>query len=375
MAGVAVATLAIVCVLSVFNGFAQLSAGRLALLDPPLRVERTDLRPIPQGDSVANVIASLSGVRGAVPVLSRRALAVCGDVQMPVILKGIPEGYDTLSTLPATVIDGTYALRDDNDRPAAMLGVGPAINLVAHPGKPVIFYAPRRVGRVNPANPMTAFRADSMLVAGVWQIDQPEYDTETVFVPLQRARSLFGYNEAEATAIEITPADGASVYDLRRSIQRILGPDYNILTRLQQQSEAFRMISVEKWITFLMLAFILLIAAFNIVSTLSMLIIEKRDNLRTLQYLGATSTTVSRIFVWEGWLISMLGGAIGMVLGVGLSLLQQYGHIIKLGGDPGRLSIDAYPVRVLPADLLTVALLVAVVGLAVGAIAGRLARR
>ena len=148
-----------------------------------------------------------------------------------------------------------------------------------------------------------------------------------------------------------------------------------MLTRLQQESESFRMISVEKWITFLMLAFILVIASFNVISTLSMLIIEKTPNMATLRALGASETTIRHIFVWEGWLISMLGGIAGIVLGVILCLAQQWGGFIKLNGDPSKLSISTYPVAVELTDILAVAALIFVTGLLVALITAAIQSR
>lgn len=376
-AGVAVATAAIICVLSVFNGFESLSAGRLALLDPELRVERTDGRAFVAADSLAAAVAALPEVKAALPTLTQRALAVYSDTQMPVTLTGVPEGYDTLSRLDDVLIDGIYALGDECGNPAAMPSVGVAVNLGIRGGfgSPMLLYAPKRVGRINPSNPLGAFKTDTVRIAGVWQIDQPEYDADRVFVPLERARGLFGYYDGEATSLELGVAPGVKTAAAQRAVAQLLGPEYAVRDRLGQQHEAFRMIAVEKWITFVMLAFILLIAAFNIISTLSMVIIEKRDDLHTLRMMGATPRATSRIFLWQGTLISLLGGAIGIVLGVVLALAQQYGRFIKLSGDPGQLSIDAYPCRLLGTDILAVGVLTLVVGLAVGMIASRLAPR
>ena len=158
-------------------------------------------------------------------------------------------------------------------------------------------------------------------------------------------------------------------------VGKALGDHYRVLTRLQQESESFRMISVEKWITFLMLAFILVIASFNVISTLSMLIIEKTPNMATLRALGASETTIRHIFVWEGWLISMLGGTAGIVLGVILCLAQQWGGFIKLNGDPSKLSISTYPVAVELTDILAVAALIFVTGLLVALITAAIQSR
>ena len=166
--------------------------------------------------------------------------------------------------------------------------------------------------------------------------------------------------------------DGVDERTAAAAISAALGQDYNVLTRLQQEEQSFKMIEIEKWITFLMLAFILVIASFNVISTLSMLIIEKSDNMVTLKALGAPQGMIRRIFVWEGWLISLVGGVSGVIMGVALCLAQQWGGFIKLSGDPSQLSITEYPVRVAPADLCVVLLLVVLTGLVISAVTSRI---
>lgn len=185
---------------------------------------------------------------------------------------------------------------------------------------------PKREGRVNVANPMTAFRSDSLIIGGVYQVAQAEYDTDMVILPFENAISLLDYNN-EATAIEVKVLPLADVPDVMVQLQTVLGNRFVVKDRLRQQEQSFRMIEIEKWITFLMLAFILIIASFNIISTLSMLVIEKSDNIHTLHSLGATSSVISRIFLLEGWLISIVGGIAGIMLGVILTLAQQWGDL------------------------------------------------
>ncbi len=377
----AVATLATVCVLSVFNGFASLASGRLSLIDPPLKAVRADGRVFQSADSIASAL--MSGERTGkyvarcVPTLEEQALAILGGVQMPLTVKGVSDGYEEITSIDSAVIDGTFALADEYGYPAMALSVGAAISLGAHPDpfNPVGIYAPRRRGRISAAAPMNAFRSDSLLVAGVWQVEQSDYDASLTIMGIDRARRLYDYTSGEASALEIAPPDGVSIADARSAIARELGSGWRVLTRREQQTESFRMISIEKWITFLMLAFILIIASFNVVSTLSMLIIEKRDNMHTLRAMGATPRTLGSIFFWEGWLISMVGGLSGMATGVGLCLLQQHLGLIRLNGDPTKLNVAAYPVEVAGSDIVIVLILVAAVGSLVGLIASRLARK
>lgn len=374
LAGVAVATVAIVCVLSVFNGFSDLAYSRLSQMDPQLLVARADSRPIAAADSLADAIARADGVELALPTLTGQALAVFDERQMPVSLKGVPSGYGRLTDIDRLIIDGAYvdpdsaaavsALAGDQNRHWATLSIGVAANLVSSAGfyDWVGIYAPRRRARINPANPAGSFAADSVMVAAVFEVDQPEYDTDLVILPLDAVRALLDYDD-EATAIELLLAPGADEDAVREALRLKLGDDFTVKNRMEQQQHTFRMISVEKWITFLLLVFILVIASFNIISTLSILILEKQENIATMAALGAPRSLVRRIFTLEGWLVSAGGGLLGVIIGVGLCLAQQRYGFIKLAGDASRLTIEAYPVKVEAVDVLVVLVMVALVGL------------
>jgi ABC-type lipoprotein release transport system permease subunit len=226
----------------------------------------------------------------------------------------------------------------------------------------VKLYVPRRNGRINPANPASAFVGTDLFVSGVFQVNQSEYDKEYIMIPLASARDLLEY-DTEASAIEISLITPTAEQQVISEIQD-LGEDVVIETRLEQQSEAFKMIAIEKWVTFMMLVFILIIASFNILSTLSLLVIEKRDNMATLRAMGASHSVISRIFMAEGILITITGGFFGIILGAILSLAQQYGKFIKLAADPKTLTTDVYPVRLDVADVFIVFAAVAVVAIA-----------
>ena len=362
LAGVAVATMAIVCVLSVFNGFSDLSAAHLSLLDPDLKITPLEGKSISSVDSLIYEIEQIDGVDVAIPTIEEQALAIYGDRQKPVMIKGVPSEYENTTDIKSIVIDGDFCLTD-SIASYATLSVGAAIGLGATPSfyRYLGIYMPKREGRVNVANPMTAFRSDSLIVAAVYQVAQAEYDTDMVMLPFENAARLLDYDD-EATAIEVKLKSPVNLSKVATQMQTILGDGFVVKDRLRQQEQSFRMIEIEKWITFLMLAFILIIASFNIISTLSMLVIEKSENIYTLHSLGATSTMISRIFMLEGWLISIVGGIAGIIIGVILTLAQQWGGFIKLSGDPSALSIDHYPVRLDVMDLFVVMGLVIVIG-------------
>ncbi len=373
VAGVAVATLAIVCVLSVFNGFTGVASSRLSILDPELKITPVSGKLITDADGLAGTIGeSLSDkVAKVSPVIEEQALAIYGDHQLTVRIRGVDSVYSVYVPIESALIDGEfYPSYDMHGNPLATLGVGVALTLGAVPGYYdwLRLYVPRRVGRINPANPMAAFRGDSLVVSGVFQINQAEYDNDLVIVPIDVARRVLDMH-GQATALEVYLQPGADVSSVRQSIARQLGTDYNIENRMQQQSATYRMIEVEKWVTLLLLVFILVIASFNIISTLSMLIIEKRGDINTYRSLGATRGFIGRIFLDQGVLITIIGGAAGMAVGVILCLLQEHFGFIKLGGDPSQLSITVYPVKVEISDLLLVAAVTIAIGFGVGAVA------
>lgn len=365
VAGVAVATAAIVVVLSVFNGFADLSARHLSKADPALMVTPAKGKVIADADSLAAAVASVPGVTAAMPSLQERALLISGNTQLPVIFKGVTADYQLVTDFDDVIVDGAF-ISDTVAPYPSQLSVGVAARAGLRPATESIadIYVPRRRGRINPANPATAFTGTQIMVTGISQIDQLEYDADRIVIPLAAARRLLDYT-TEASAMEIALNDRYEQRAIARKISAAIGPDYRVATRLEQRQDSFRMIAVEKWVTFLMLAFILVIASFNIVSTLSLLVIEKRDNMATLRALGASRRAVSAVFMAEGWLITVAGGVCGIVLGLALSLAQQFGGFIKLGADPDALTIDVYPVLVAPADIAIVAaLIVAVAALA-----------
>ena len=321
--GVVVATAALICVLSVFNGFRGLIMGKLAMLDPQVAVTATMGKTINDADSVIGVVSAIPGVERAIPVIEDQALAIYAQMQMPVRLKGVPDDYNTMNDMDSVIVDGTWKLRDQVSR-FAVAGAGPAVRLMVRPEfvGMLRLYAPQRQGRVNIANPMGAFRQDSVFVSGIFQLQQNSYDADLIYVSLDMARELFDY-DTQATQVEVKLAPGASERQVMDAIGHALGDGYQVLNRLMQQREAYRLVNVEKWMAFLLLAFILVIATFNVISTLSLLIIEKDDSIATLRALGAHDSQISRIFVLQGWLITLVGAVTGVVIGLILCLCQQ----------------------------------------------------
>lgn len=371
--GVAVATMAIVCVLSVFNGFTDLATAKISQLAPDLRVESTEGKTIASPDSLLRAIRAIEGVAAAAPTIEEHALAIYGDRQMPVLMKGVTEAFDTITQLRSTIKeDGTFLLTDSGYGDFATLSVGAAIGLQAHPGvmRALTLNVPRRTGRINPANPAAAFRSDSLLVGGVFQTEQAEFDTDLVLIPLSAARQLLDY-ELEATAIEIKVSDGADTDRTGHRIAEALGDGFDVKNRVRQQDQSFKMIEVEKWITFFLLAFILIIASFNIISSLSMLVLEKQSSLSTLSAMGMNRRQIGKVFFWESIFVSLAGGISGIATGIILVFLQERFGLIKIAGGG---AITAYPVALEWSDVGITLIPVAAIGAVTAVITDTFAR-
>lgn len=374
--GVAVATAAIVCVLSVFNGFHDVLTERLDTLSPDIEITPATGKVFADADSLLSAVAEVDGVALATPTLTDNALALLGSREMPVTLKGVePEQYARVTHIRELLKDGShYFPEDEEGRLSALLSIGAAMQMNAGVmGEELLLFAPRRIGRVNPANPAASFRQDSVIYAGLFQAQQSKFDENMIIVPIEVARGLFQY-DGEASAIEVKVARGADLERVAERLRTKLGTSVSVKDRLQQQEINFRMVEIEKWVTFLLLIFILLIASFNLISTLSMLILEKQPSLSTLRSLGMTRRGIGSVFMWESIFVTLAGGIAGISLGVALCLLQQHYGLIKLNGDPSALIITAYPVRLAWSDLAVVALPLALIGLLTGWISARFAR-
>lgn len=373
--GVVVTTAALICVLSVFNGFHDLIKEKLSTVDPDIAITATMGKTIADADSVVRVAQAIPGVEMAMPVVEDNALAIFADYSMPLRLKGVPKDYNRLTGIDSVIVEGDFLLEDEVSR-YAVLGVGPAVSLNARAGslRMLQFYAPQRRGQVDLNDPMNAFTEDSVFVAGIFMVQQKDFDNDMIFAPIDLARELFDYT-TEATQVELKLARGASEQAVMDQLNAQLGESYTVKNRMMQQDASFRLVNMEKWITFLLLAFILVIATFNVISTLSLLIIEKDESIRTFRSLGATDKQITRIFVTEGWLIALVGAVAGVALGLVLCLCQQQFGWLKLSTRPDAVIVNAYPVVVIWTDVLVVFMLVAAVGLVTSLVTSLMMRR
>ena len=360
--GVAVATAAIICVLSVFNGFRSILTDKLDILTPDVIVTPAEGKTFADGDSVAAAIAGVQGVYMALPTVVDNALAIVNSREMPVTLRGVDLQRYPLITRIDSIMTGGVPLSSLTPGDVAA-SVGVARQLGFYNGDvPMFIFAPRREGRVNLANPISSFLTDSVVVADIFQAMQTEYDENSVICDISTARDLFQY-DSEATAIEVKAEPGTNLSRLSKEISGRLGPSAVVKDRYRQQDVNFRMVEIEKWVTFLLLIFILVIASFNIISTLSMLVLEKQQSMSTLSALGMSRGKIGAVFWWESIYVTLLGGIAGIIFGLILCLLQQHFGLIRLGGDPAAMVIQAYPVKVELTDVAIALIPVAVIGL------------
>ncbi|MCM1378378.1 MAG: ABC transporter permease [Clostridium sp.] len=367
--GVAVATAAIICVLSVFNGFREVLTSKLDSLTPDVVVVPADGKTIADGDSLAGALSELKGVELAVPVVEDQALALWDSHEMPITLRGVDLGaYSKLTLLDSLIIakedraSEMLAERDILPSTPAVASIGAVAGLGSPmPGEKVLIFAPRRFGRVNMANPVSSFVVDSVRFSSVYESKRSDFDRDVVIVPIQTARDMFMY-DTEASYVALKCARGVDEESLAGIVSANVAPSLKVLTRMESQQDNFRMVNIEKWVTFLLLFFILIVAGFNIVSTLSMLVIEKDRQIRILHALGLSEAKIGSVFAWESAFVTIIGGLAGIVLGISLCLAQQHWGFLKLGGDPGNLILTAYPVKVMLSDLIPTIVPLAIIG-------------
>lgn len=375
ISGMAVATAAIICVLSVFNGFRQTITDRLDNLTSDILVQPAKGKVFEDADSISAQIGSLPGVASATPVLGDNALAICNSQEMPVFLKGVT-GFSTSKRTDAAFLKSAIYKSDNPDSIGgipAYLSIGAAAGLGARPDSRILLFAPRREGRLNIANPAASFITDSVTATVIFQTNRSETDQNTIVTDIETVRELLQY-DGEASSIEIETVKGANISSVISTLKKDLGAGFLVKDRLEQQEINFRMISIEKWITFLLLFCILVIASFNIISSLTMLVLDKEKSIGTLRALGFSRKGIGNIFFWQSIFVTALGGISGIILGVTLTLIQQTSGIIHLQGDPDSLLVAAYPVQLQAPDILVTLVPIFLIGLFTAILTSQFAR-
>lgn len=362
--GVAVASMALVVTLSVFNGFHDMVASFFTQLDPQLKITPAKGKTAASNDSTLMRIRQLDEVAVATDVLEDQALAVYGDRQQMVTIKGVDDNYDKLTHIRQILEgDGDYALHAA-DMNYGILGLGVAYQLgIGYTYRePLKIYAPRREGQINMANLQDGFVEDELYSPGIlFSIKQGKYDKRYIITAIQFTRNLFD-RDGELTSLELRLKPGSNFERVKAKVQEMAGTRFVVRDRYEQQEDTFRIMKVEKLMAYIFLTFILVIACFNIIGSLSMLMIDKRNDVVTLRNLGASDRQIIRIFLFEGRMISAIGAVIGIAIGLLLCLLQQQFGLIGLGSTEGSFVVDAYPVSVHPWDIVVVFFTVLAVG-------------
>jgi ABC-type lipoprotein release transport system permease subunit len=319
--------------------------------DPELKITPVKGKVFDSADSPFLQLKSLPEIEFISENIEDNVLIRYREKQTPAIIKGVSDNFGQLTHIEDILLDGEFKMKDEINN-YALLGVGLASNLGVNAGFlfPLDIYAPKRNMQVNMANPASSFSQTYVYIGGVFMVNQAVYDENYLIVPIDLVKELFDY-DTQVSALEIKLKAGASIGQVQKNIQQIIGNDYFVKNRYQQQETVFRMISIEKWVIFLILCFILLIAVFNIISLLSMLIVDKQADITILRNLGADSPLISKIFLFEGWMISALGAFAGLLMGIVLCWGQQHFGWLKLGTQ-GAFAVNAYPVRIEIGDLV-----------------------
>ncbi len=364
MVGVAVATMALVVTLSVFNGFHDLVASLLTAFDPQLEIVPAQGKSAPADDPILTEIRNLPQVDVATECVEDQALAFYRDRQAMVKVKGVDDNFDELTHINEILYgDGGFTLHAANLQ-FGIVGIGLAENLgmSANWQGFMKIYAPKREGQLDMMNPTESFVEDSLISPGVvFCVRQSRYDRGHVITSIDFARNLFGM-QGMITQLELRLKNGSDLDAVKAKMQSVVGDKYKVLDRMEQQSDTFRIMKVEKFIAYIFLTFILIVACFNIIGSVSMLIIDKKEDVVTLRNMGANDKQITQIFLFEGRMISVIGAVVGILIGLLLCWLQQTYGLVALGQSSGSFVVDAYPVSVHLEDIVIVFFTVLIVG-------------
>jgi lipoprotein-releasing system permease protein len=359
-AGVSLGTFALVVVLSVFNGFDGLIKSYFSVLDPDLKITSSKEKLFEPDFIRDSVLAVLPGIAGYSEVIEENALLTHKGRQVIASLKGVSSGFNHISGIDSLIIDGSFVLEADGIYYAVPgVGVAASLDLRSRYTEPIHVYVPRK-GLKTSLRYENALNYSPIYPSGIFSLLE-EVDSRTVFVPIAFAENLTG-NEHKITSLEVKVRDIKDLKRIKREIEDNAGPDYLVRNKYQQHDMLYKTMKAEKWVTYLILVFIVTIASFNILGSLSMLIIDKKEDILILHSMGATKQLIKRIFLVEGWLISIIGAISGLFSGTVVCLIQYYFEIISLPGN-GSFVISAYPVHIQVPDLFVIFGIVLLIGL------------
>ena len=361
--GVALATLAMVCTLSVFNGFQDMVATFFTAFDPQVKITSVKGKVFDGSLPVLSQIKNMPEVAVYSESVEDNAMVQYKGRQVMAVIKGVEDNFDKLTPIDSILFGRGELILHDEVADYAI----PGLQLLSTLGTGIRFldplevYAPKRGAKINMANPMSSFVSDDLFSSGLtFTVNQEKYDGSYILTPIDFARNLFQYDK-EVSAVNLRLHPTANEKDVISKIKRILGEDFYVQDRYEQQADTFRIMEIEKLISYIFLTFILMIACFNVIGSLSMLIIDKKNDVQTLRNLGASDNQIVRIFLFEGRMISFIGAVAGVILGLILCIVQQEYGIISLGNS-GSFVVDSYPVSVHAWDVVLIFITVLVIG-------------
>ncbi|MFA6834707.1 MAG: FtsX-like permease family protein [Bacteroidaceae bacterium] len=362
--GVSLATIALVCTLSVFNGFQDMVAHFFTAFDPEIKITSRKGKVFDERDSLLLSIYNNPSISTYSKTLEDKAVVEYNGRQTVAVIKGVDEQFNKVNAIDSVLYGNQEFILED---PIVQYGIM-GIELVSVLGTGIKFidplkvHAPKRLSRVNMANPATSFNTEYLYSSGtVFEVNQQPYDGQYIIAPLSFARNLFQYNR-EVSALELKLKRGKSVDRVIKQLRKELGPDFIVQNRNEQQEDVFKIMEVEKLISYFFLTFILIIASFNIIGSLSMLILDKKSDVKTLQNLGASPRLIAAIFLMEGRLITLFGAITGIFIGLLLCFIQIKFGVLSLNSMGNSFVVDAYPVSVHFIDILLILITVIVVG-------------
>lgn len=360
LVGVAVCTMALIIVLSVFNGFDDLIKSMFSNFDPDIKITPAQGKVLDPADPNLQKVSQLSCVDIVCETLEENVLLEYDKHMNPGIIKGVSEQYNKLTGIDTTVINGSYTLNDGH-RPMAVVGAGLAyyLSVNIHFINPLLIYVPKRSGRIS-VNPERAVNKSYIYPSGIFAIQQ-EIDTRYMIVPIDFVRNLLEY-PTQASALEIKLKPGSDPAKSYEQISQTVGSEYVVRTQYQQHEMLYKVMKSEKFAIYLILTFILIIGSFNMIGSLSMLIIDKKNDIKTLSHIGLSKKGIRRIFAAEGRMISIGGAVVGLLLGLLVCWLQQTFGFLKLDS-MGSFVINNYPVKMIWTDFVLVLATVVGIGL------------
>lgn len=354
MIGMAFGTAALILLLSIFNGFENVITSLYNTFDPELKVVPAEGKYYKADNFFLDKVTAIEGVSFVSEVLEENALLEYGKQQYTAIIKGVDDSYLSINRLDTVIYDGEFILKDGS-RNFTVLGIGVARALGVNPSTDFGFvriYMPKRGKKVSLTSPLNSIRMENLPASGVFSVEK-EFDSKFAFVPIDIARKLLNY-EDEVSSLEIGVNAAWSVATVKKNLQAAIGDEYKVMDRAQMNPHLYKAMKTEWLVVYVILAFAMLLVSFNIIGSLTMLIIEKQKDIGILKAMGATAANIRNIFLFEGLMMAGIGGLLGGIIGLLIAYAQKTFEIVKLGGG-GSFVIDAYPVDVRFSNLLLVA--------------------